>query len=811
MTFLDDLRQSIRRLIHAPGFCALVILTLALGIGASTALFSVVNGVLLNPLPYPQPRQLTVIYAGTPQDPHGYVTYPNFQDWQRNSQSFAAMAIYRNQDFLLTGNGPGERLTGMMVSAGFFRTLGVHPALGRGILASDDKPGAGPVVVLGGGLWRRRFGGSPRVLGQGVNLNGVLYTVVGVLPDGFQFYGIGRDAYTAIGQWTDPNFRDRKVDVSTRAIGRLAPGVTLAQAQGEMKGIARTLAQLYPEADKNVTIGLMPLKTDLVGGVQPFLYVLLAAVGFLLLIACVNVANLQLARATGQTREYAIRAALGASSRRLLRQMFTESLILALLGGALGLALAALFRSSLGALLPATLPNAAATGLDGRVLGFTLAVSVLAAVIFGCAPALRGARADALTAVRAGERGASGRTRMQGVFVACQIAMALILLAGAGLMLRTLANLWRVDLGYNPSHAITFDLSLPDASHATPAQTRARLRAFDAALMQLPGVEAESVTLGSRPMIHDSSLPIWIQGRPKPAEQTGMPQSLFYLAEGGYAKAMGLTLLRGRFLTDQDTEHTAPVIVIDDVFARTLFPHQDPIGQLVNITGFNVQARIVGVVGHVKQWGPQADAASAIEAQFYYPFMQMPEKLMPLAAGGAAVIVRTAGDPATLIPEVRRRLPGLDPREIVYQAQTVEDLVASSLAARRAAMTLLTLFGALALVLAAVGIYGVVSYFVGRRTREIGIRIALGSGRGAVLRLVLGEALGMALWGVGAGLVIALPLTRLMHGLLYGVGAADPITYLAVSAGLVGVALLACYLPARRATRVDPLIALRAE
>jgi len=811
MGFLDDIRQSGRALAKAPGFTAIVVLTLALGIGASTALFSVVNGVLLNPLPYPQSQRLVAIYSGTPQMKDGYTTYLNFLDWQREAKSLAAMAIYRHQDYMFTGSGMGERLSGMMVSAGFFRTLGIRPVLGRHFTASDDQTGAAPAVIISGGLWKRRFGSSPGIVGQIMDLNGVLYTVVGVMPASFGFYGNSPDAYTPIGEWKDPSFRDRRIDMSTRALGRLQPGVTLAQAQEEMGGIARVLAQNYPEADKGVNISLVSLKQDLVGNIQPYLWMLLGAVGFLLLIACVNVANLLLARATGRGREYAIRAALGAGQVRILRRLLTEGVMLAALGGALGLALAAALRNGMVALLPASLPRAAAIALDGHVLWFTLVVSLLAGIAFGCAPALRSSRADALQALRSGEGGASSRWGLQGAFVAAEIAMALILLAGAGLMLRTLASLAQVRLGYNPSHALTFDLSLPATPNTTSAQTRARLRAFDAGIARLPGVEAESVTLGTRPMIHDSSLPIWIQGRPKPADINDMPQALFFLAGGGYARAMGLTLERGRFLTDRDDENAPPVIVIDDAFARTLFAGQDPVGQQVNITGFNVQATIVGVVGHVQQAGLGTDAGSAIEAQFFYPFLQLPEKLMPLAAQGAAVIVRTQGDPTALIGPVRRLVHQIDPREIVYSAATLDDLVAGSLAARRSSMVLLALFGGLALALAAVGIYGVVSYLVGRRTREIGIRVALGSGQGQVLRLVLGDSLRMALSGVGLGLAAALPLTRWMKGMVYGVSAADPATYAAVAALLVLVALLAGYLPARRAAKLDPLAALRSE
>ncbi|MGH9481237.1 MAG: ABC transporter permease, partial [Terriglobales bacterium] len=543
-------RASWRLLVKAPGFAAVVVLTLALGIGANTALFSVVNGVLLNPLPYPQPQRLVAVYGTTPQVAHGYVTYLNFLDWQREAHAFAAMAIYRHGDRLLTGEGRGEVLTGYMVSADFFRALGTEPAQGRGFEARDDQVGAAPVAVISGGLWRRQYGGSKTILGRSLDLDGVEYTVVGVLPASFSFYGESRDVYTPIGQWNDPNLRDRRVDVSSRVVGRLKAGVTLAQAQAEMNGIARTLAEQYPEANKGVGIALVGMKQDMVGNVRPFLLVLLAAVGFLLLIACGNVANLMLARATDRSREFAIRTALGAGRGRILRELLAESVALAGLGGGLGLGLAAAAQRGVMALLPATLPRAAEIRLDAHVLWFTLGVSLLAGIVSGCAPALRSSRTDLEQVLRRASGG--GRRGMSAAFAAGEIAMAVILLAGVGLMLRTLAALASVNPGYNPTHTITFILALPAKPDTTPAETRARLRAFDAGIARIPGVDAESVTLGSRPMIHDSSLPFWIEGQPKPPTNNEMPQALFYLAESGYAQAMGLRLERGRFITDQD-------------------------------------------------------------------------------------------------------------------------------------------------------------------------------------------------------------------------------------------------------------------
>ena len=811
-TLWQDVRYALRMLRKSPGFTAVAVLTLALGIGANTALFTVVNGVLLNPLAYPHSGQLVAIYENTPSFNHAPIAYPNFLDWQRDTQTFSSMAIYRNEDYNFTGTGQGERLSGCMISAGFFSTLGVKPILGRAFRADDDEVGAAPVVILGGGFWKRRFGSSPGILGKPVVLNGASYTVVGVIPASFAFYGEDRDVYTPIGQWNDPSFRDRRIDMSAHAVGRLKPGVTLAQAKADMDSIARNLAAAYPEADKAVGITVLSLKQDIVGNVQPFLVVLLAAVGFLLLIACANVANLLLARSMGRSHEFAIRAALGASHARVIRQLLTESILLSGAGGALGLLLAFWGTKVVLGTLPGALPRASEVSLDSRVLLFTLGVSLFAGILFGLAPALKTSRVNLQEILKENGRGSSGaRHRIQGIFVAFEVAMALVLLVGAGLMIRSLAALWRVNPGFNPSHAITFDLSLPASSKVSAAETRARLRQFDEKMRSIPGVEAVSVTLGSRPMIHDSSLPFWIEGQPKPANDNDMHQAMFYLVEAGFQKAMGITLERGRFVTAQDDEHAPRVIDIDDVFARTYFPQENPIGKRVNFVGFGVQAEIVGVVGHVKQWGLGTDAKSAVEAQFDYPFMQLPEKLMPLVATAVAVVLRTQGDPTAVMGSVRRAVEETDPREVIYGVETMDEVVSNSFAARRLSMILLGVFAALALMLACVGIYGVISYLVGQRTHEIGVRVALGAQRNDILRLILGHGAKMALVGVAIGIAAALGLTRLMANQLFGVSAHDPLTFAAVAILLSLVALLACYIPARRAMRVDPMVALRYE
>jgi predicted permease len=808
----EDIRYALRMLAKSPGFTAIVVCTLALGIGANTALFSVVNGVLLNPLPYPHASELVALYeknAGMNEAP---ISYLNFLDWQRSSKTFASMAIYRHEDYNLTGSGRAERVNGLMVSAEFLMTLGVHPALGRDLNKSDDRLGAQPVVLLSNGFWQRHFGGDPAVLGKSLELEGTDYTIAGVLPSRFSFNDVERDVFVPVGRWDDPSFLDRRVDVSSHAVGRLRQGVTLAQASAEMDSIAQNLSVAYPEADKGVGISVIPLREDLVGNVQPVLLALLAAVGFLLLIACTNVAGLLLARSIRRSGEFALRVALGARRRRIVMQLLTESMIIAALGGVSGILLA-MFGTHAGLrMLPHALPHSADIPIDARVLLFTLGVSLLGGIGFGLAPAFKSSKVNLQEVLRRSSRGSGGgRHRLQGLMVAFQLAMALVLLAGAGLMLRSLAALWKVNPGYDPDHAITFSLSLPSNAKTTEAETRQRLRHFNASMRAIPGVEAVSATLGSRPMIHDSEIPFWIKGQSKPASNNDMPQSMFYLVEAGFQKAMGITLKSGRFVSERDDENAPTVIDIDEEFAQRYFPDQDPIGRHIHIAGFDVEAEIVGVVGHIRQWGPGNDPKSAIEAQFFYPFMQLPPNLMRLIANGVAVVLRTHGDPSAIMEPVRNAVTAFDPGAVMYAEETMEQVIAKSLAARRFSMILLGTFAAIALALSSVGIYGAISYLAEERTREIGVRMALGARRSDVLLLVLGEGARMAVLGIGIGVLLALGLTRLIANQLYGVSPHDPLTLGSAGLVLALVALAACYIPASRAMRVDPVVALRYE
>jgi predicted permease len=815
-SFLQDLRYAMRVLAKAPGFAAIAILTLALGIGANTALFSVVNGVLLSPLPYPQADRLVALYSRTADFSQSSISYPNFLDWQRENNSFSQLAAYHNDSFNMTGDGEPERLRTEMISAGFFSILGVKPVMGRLFTAQDDRPGGAPVVLLSEGLWRRRFGASAQMLGRSISLNGTPYTVVGIIPANFYFRGNNfslAEIYVPIGQWTDSTFLDRRVSMGMDAVGRLKPGVSFLQARADMDDVGRNLAREYPDADKDSGIALVPLKQDMVGDVAPLLYVLLGAVGFVLLIACVNIANLLLARSTGRTREFAIRTALGASRGRMVRQLLTESVLLSFSGGILGLLLAAWGTRAAIAILPQALPRSSNVGLDASVLLFTLGVSLCAGILFGLAPALKTSQSNIGETLKEGGRGSSGaRHRLQGIFVVAETALALILLVGAGLMIRSLVRLWNVNPGFNPHNLVSFSVAFPpEAMKATPDQLRNGLLQLDAALAAVPGVQYVSAMGGALPMQGDSELPFWLEGQPAPKSTSDMKSALFYLAEPDYLKAMGTPLLRGRFITAEDTLHSTPIVVIDDYFAKKFLPGQDPLGKRINFGVLDVQAEIVGVAGHVKHWGLDDTGTHTIEAQLYFPIMQVPDKFFPLLAKGAGFVMRTRVAPDTLFKPIRVAVEQINSQQVMYGAETMDEIISDYLASRRFAMILLGVFAALALVLAAVGIYGVISYLVGQRTHEIGVRMALGAQTRDVLKLILGQGARMALLGVAIGVLAALGLTRLMADQLFGVTAHDPLTFAGVAIILVAVALAACYVPARRAMRIDPINALRYE
>jgi len=814
---LQDLRYAVRQLRKSPALTAVVAITMALGVGANTALFSVVNGVLLNPLPYPQPEQLITLHESKANFETGSISYPNFRDWRKDNHTFSAMAIARDYAFSLTGAGEAEQVSGAFLSSDYFRILDVKPLLGRTFAPGEDEIGASPIALISEGLRQRKFASAPDIIGKSMTLDGRGYTIVGVIPSSFRlavdYISARREVFVPVGQWKNNLLNTRSAGLGFHGIGRLKPEVTLEQAQADMRTVTNNLAAAFPDADKGTGAALIPLKQWTVGGVRPLLLILLASVGFVLLIACVNVANLLLARSTGRTREFAIRAALGVSQRRVIRQLLTESVTLALAGGALGLLLAAWgTRAALG-VLPTALPRAEEIGLDGRVLLFTLAISLLAGVLFGIAPALKMSPVNLQDTLKESGRGMSGtRHRIQGIFVVVEMAMALVLLAGAGLMVRSLIRLWNVDPGFNPRNVLTVGLSLPPSMMAaSPDAIRAAFREFDDKMASIPGVKAVSQVWGSLPMGYDDELTFWFEGQPKHASQNDQNWGIDYIVEPGYLKAMGIPLQRGRFFTDQDNEHSPPVVVIDDVFARKFFPNQDPIGKRILSDFIAGPAEIVGVVSHVKQWGLDADDTQKLRAQFYIPCMQMSDAFISMQPSGSNMVVRSDQAGTGLLDSIRHASQQISNDLVIFGPQSMDEVIASSLARRRFSMILLIVFAALALLLASVGIYGVISYVVGQRTHEIGIRMALGARQPDILRLILTGAGRLGVIGIGVGLVAALGLTRLMTNLLYGVGPNDPLTFIAVPAILISVALLASYLPARRATKVDPIVALRYE
>jgi predicted permease len=816
--FLQDLRYGARTLRKNPGFTAIAVLTLALGIGANTSLFSVVNGVLLNPLPYPYPEQLLTLHESKPNFKTGSISYPNFRDWQKDNHTFSSMAIDRAYSFSLTGLGEAEQLDARFISSDFFPLLGVNPVLGRTLAAGEDEIGAAPLAMISAGLWKRKFAAIPGVLGKALTLDGRDYTIIGVVPASFDLALRSfrpAEVYVGLGQWSNKGLTDRGAGLGIHGIGRMKPGVTIEQARADMESVTLNLAAAYPDTDKGISANLIAFRQDMVGEVQPVLLVLLGAVGFVLLIACVNVANLMLARSTGRAREFAVRAALGAGQGRLVRQLLTESILLAFAGGGLGLLFAQWGTLAALAALPTDLPRSAGIRLDSHVLFFTMGVSLLAGVFFGLAPALKTSQPRLHETLKESGRGSSGtRHRAQGVFVVLETAMALVLLIGAGLMIRSLAALWRVDPGFHPDNVLTFNLSLPPAlMTASPDAVRTAVRNLDERFAAIPGVQFVSQSWGGFPFSFDDDLRFWMDGQPKPASENDLNWALAYIVSPSYLQAMGIPLQRGRFFTAHDDEHAPPVVVIDEVLARKYFGDQDPVGKPINVERTNNKAEIIGVVGHVNQWGLDLDATESLRAQMYVPCLQMPDSYIAMVPGGGGtfVVARSETSTPALVASFRRASQQISGEQVIYGVETVNDLIAKSLATRRFSVILLGVFAGLALILSSVGIYGVVSYLVGQRTREIGIRVALGAGRADVLRLVLSHGVKMALVGVFIGLVASLGLTRLMANMIYGVSPSDPLTFLGVAIVLTIVALAACYIPARRAMRVDPMVALRYE
>ena len=806
----QDLQHGTRSIVKSPVFAVISVLTLALGIGANTAMFSIVNGVLLRPLPYQDPDRLLKLSASAPQFPDASISYPNFLDWQQRSRSFESMAAYREDEFNLTGQANPERLRGEMVSAAMFPALGVKPVAGRAFTIDEDHRGGPPVVLLTTLYWKTHFGGNPSALGRSLVLNEKLYTIIGVVPsDDVILDGIS--IILPIGQWTEPLFWDRGVGMGTRAVGRLKPGVSAQQAQAELNNVARALALEYPKENKDQGIHAISLHEDVVGDARRPLMVLLAAVMFVLLIACANVANLLLARSNARKREFALRGALGAQRGRLMQQLLTEGLLLAVTGGVLALGVAKLLNAMFIARIANQLARADQIHIDPAVLGFTAGISVLASLLFGILPAFQSSRADLNETLKEGGRGHTTRHGFQRALVCGEVALALVLTASAGLMIRSMSRLWSVNPGFDPQQVLLFSIAGSQAVHGTPSAVRTSYQQTMDELRSIPGVTAASVEVGAVPMRGDSELPYWVEGRPKPAERSQMDMALFYGVSPDYLNIMRTPLLRGRFLTSQDNEHSPCAAVIDQEFQRKAFPTEDPIGQHINLELIGMKCEIVGTVGHVKQFGLDSDAGSKIQSQMYFNFRQFPDSVMDLLSTGSQFVVRTAGSPYAVVPALKHTVGAINANMVSYDEQSMEDVIRDSLLARRFTRMLLAVFAALAMALATVGIYGVVSYFVTQSTHNIGVYIALGADSHTVLGIVLGSALRMALLGIVIGAAAGFAVTRLMRDLLFGVSAGDPVTFIAVALLLAAVSLLASYIPARRAMRIDPMVALRYE
>lgn len=816
-TLIQDLRYALRMLRKSPGFTAIAVVTLALGIGANTAMFSVVDGVLLAPLPYSQPDRLVVIWEHNLHFKHTvWPSYPNFQDWRRSAGSFQHLAAIRWQNYDLTSPGTPEHALGENVSADFFTTLGVELTLGRNFSQQEDQRGGPPVVIISNSFWRNRFGGNPQALGRSVTLNGIGYAIVGVLPRGFRFGDDPVDVYTPLGQG-DPLMLDPRGAPAILSIGRLKPGVSIALAQAEMSTIQAHLEQLYPDANRGLGTDVVPLKQVMIGNVGGTLLLLLGAVGLVLLIACANVANLLLAHSAARAREFAIRSSLGASRSRVMRQLLTESTLLSVAGASLGLGIAKWGVAPVLAAVPGSLPRTDNIGVNAVVLFFTLGVSIAVGILFGLTPALKSSKTDLQTSLKEGGRGTtSAHHGVQNSLVAVQMALTLVLLVGAGLLFRTIRHMWDTNTGFDTRHVITFKVSLSPSLTKTAASTRAAYRQFLERVGMIPGVQAVDFTYIVPLVGEDNVAPFWI-GSQKPDLLQAAPRMMVFDTGPDYLRAMGIPLVRGRFFTQEDTTKSPCVAAIDTVFANTYFRNQDPLGQGLNF-GWTPPwgpCRIVGVVGHVKQWG-LGNENSLTQAQAYFPLYQIPDEWVIGSQGfpNAAILVRTSLPAAALMPAIKNVVYETGKDQPVYDVRTMQDIASESMSSQRFPMILLELFAGLALLLASVGIYGVISYSVSQRVHEIGIRMALGAERSGVFRMIIGQGLRMAFAGLAVGIAAAAILTRLLSSftnLLYGVKAGDPATFAGVALVLAVVAFAACYIPARRAMRVEPMEALRYE
>ena len=807
-TWWQDIRYGSRMLRTAPGFALVAILALALGIGANTAVFSVINGVLLKPLGYKDPDKLVRLWEKWGNADRASLAYPNFKDWSEQNRSFDRMAAYRGAGFNLTGSDHPDRVTGAQISADFLPVLGVQPALGRDFGPDDDRPGATLTTIISDRLWSRQFDRDPSVVGKTINLNDETYQIIGVLPADFAFFQ-DLDLCVPLAAKKRSFLDHRNFHAGIQVIARLGSGSTLPVARSDMAAVASRLAELYPDTNRGHAVTLDSLYDATVGRVRSLLLLLLAAVAFVLLIGCANVANLMLTRAAARYKEIAIRSALGASRFRIARLLIVESLSIALLGGGIGLLLALGGTRIAVKALPAVLPRTGEINVDWRVLLFTLTASILTGILFGLAPAVQGSRTDLNDSLKEGGRtGTGSRQHIRSVLIVAEIAMALVLLVGAGLVIRSFAILGTVNPGFDPGHVVALDLSLGPRAYSDPLRVSNLYRQLFQNLKSVPGVQAAAATtllpLGGS----DSELFFYVNSRPVPPASE-LPLAMNYFITPDYFDAMRIPLLKGRFFDERDNENSRRVMVIDESLEGQFFPGEDPIGRSITIhpsSDISVEAEIVGVAGHVAQ--ENLGSVSFVEPEFYVSIYQLPREF---ASTFGSVVVRASGDPALLVPAIRRELANIDPDQPIYNPRTLEQVVSASIADRRFVLILLGTFSLLALLLAAIGIYGVVSYSVTQRTQEIGVRIALGAGRRQLFRMMITSAARLAFAGIVLGVVGALALTRLMTAFLFGVSPSDPLTFLVISAFLAGIALLSSCIPVRRALKVDPIAALRCQ
>ncbi|HYV07671.1 MAG TPA: ABC transporter permease [Blastocatellia bacterium] len=810
----QDLAYGLRTLFKNPGFTIVAVLTIGLGTGANTAIFSVLNGILLRPLPFREPERLVMVWNNNTKSnqPQAALSVPDLRDYGENNV-LEQMASFAFDDFNLTGGDQPERVQGTMVSANFFSTLGVGAVAGRVFLPEDGQPGADRVVVISDGLWKRRFAADPAVVNQTISLNGASFTVVGVAPADFQSPEKGDELWVPmsfegsdrlrIPSISAPEDLERRTFRFLKSFARLKPGTPLEQAQAEMSTIANRLEQQYPDVNSGMGISLVPLHRQVVGDVKPALLLLLAAVGLVLLIACANVANLLLARAAARQKEIAIRVALGAGRSRLIRQLLTESVMLALLGGLLGLGIAWLGLRALVGINPPNIPRLEAIGIDTRVLVFTLFVSLLAGLVFGLVPAIQASRPDLNEALKEGARGSTGgigRRRVRSILVVTEVALTQMLLIGAGLMLKSFYSLQQVNPGFSPENVLTMQVTLPPSKYTEDTQIAAFYEQALNRIKSLPGVQACGAATTLPLTANTIARRFTIDGR-----VPGSPNERLVAGYGAvspdYFLAMGIRLVSGRGFTDQDREKSPQVIIINETMRRRFWPNEDPIGKRISITAESgISREIIGVVADVKS--SSLDGESGL--QFYEPYLQFPWNFM-------AIAVRTGTNPLGLAKPVRDEILAVDNTQPVYDVKTLAQIVEDSVSQPRLYMLLLAVFAVIALTLAAVGIYGVMNYSVNQRKHEIGIRMAIGAQRSDIMKLIVGQGMLLAIIGVAVGVAAAFFLGRFMEMLLFGVGGRDLTTFIGVPVVLVLVSLMANYVPARRATRVDPMIALRAE